>query len=425
MARLKQKLLRKSLRPFLLFSFLLLLLATPIFYFSLQELYRHETDEILEIDLEEFIKITAPILKQEDIANWNRFNPNVQLTQSDKNIKNHFFTKIIYNPLADEDEPFRLLQTNVSIDGQNYLFVDRQNLVENKDLFVWVILLFVFLFAAFIVGLYFINRRLTKHLWQPFNDTLEQIESFNINEQNALNVNDNGIEEFARLNHTIAKWLNRNADIYNTQKEFIENAAHELQTPLAVFKAKVENLMQLENNNEAQYKLLNELNLASDKLSKLNKNLLLYARVDNQQYSVKEGVSILNLINDRIDFYKEQAAVKLVDIVLSEETKITLPANPFMVETLLNNLIMNSIRHNVENGKIEIAIKENELIISNSGPDKPLLESDLYKRFSNNQSLTKGTGLGLAIVKRIVDFNNWKINYQFLKGLHTFSVHFS
>lgn len=426
MAKLKKKLLAKStMLPFLYLSLLLLLVATPIFYFALQNLYEEETNDALETDLIEFNQFVSPKLHQEDVADWNRFSSHIQLTKSNTIIKPKYTTKNIYNSIEDEDEAYRILQSNVLIDGQNYIFVARHKLVENIDLFESIVLLFVFLTLFLLVGQFLLNRYISKRLWLPFYDTLEQIESFNINENNILVTDDKGIEEFERLNNTIEKWLARNAEIFNAQKEFIENAAHELQTPLAVFKAKIENLCQIENTTDEQYKLLEELNSTVDKLSRLNKNLLLYARVDNQQYNQSEPISLKEIIYKNLDFYKDQAISKEVEIYVEIEEDVNLEANLFMVETLFNNLVINAIRHNIQNGKVNIGLRKNVLIISNTGIDLPIKSRNLYKRFANTSSSNQGTGLGLAIVKKIVDLNFWTINYTHQNSLHSFTVSFS
>lgn len=421
---MKQKLIRKTLRPFLLLSIAILCVATPVFYFSLNALYKIEADEMLTVDKEEFIKNIAPTLKVADIVNWNKFNQDIKLVNSKQPLQDSFYTTNIFNEIEDENEPIRMLKSSVIIDGQNYHFTAKLNLVENSDLSVWIILLFLILMTVLLGGLYLLNRRITKTVWQPFYQTLDQLETFNINSKNTLDRNDNNIEEFSRLNESIEKWLNRNAHIYESQKEFIENASHELQTPLAVFKAKVESLTQLENIDERQYSLIDELNKAVDRLSRLNKNLLLFARIDNNQYLEAQDLNIKDSIAKDLDFYKEQASVKKIDLLLELVADATIKTNPFLFETMLKNLLSNAIRHNHNNGRILIKLTENKLIVSNTGNNIALDKDKLYKRFSNTNATTKGTGLGLAIVKRIVELNHWQIDYYFQDPLHTFTVSF-
>ena len=70
------------------------------------------------------------------------------------------------------------------------------------------------------------------------------------------------IEEFNRLNTSIDNLIKRNILIYNNQREFVENAAHELQTPIAVFKAKIDTLIQRLDVTKGQSEILTSLKFA-------------------------------------------------------------------------------------------------------------------------------------------------------------------
>jgi signal transduction histidine kinase len=82
------------------------------------------------------------------------------------------------------------------------------------------------------------------------------------------------------------------------------------------------------------------------------------------------------------------------------------------------------VRHNVENGKIILSLKDNNFTISNSGALQSLDEAILFKRFGKGSSDTRSSGLGLAIVKEICDRYGWQVSYKFEDGLHYFSVSF-
>jgi len=77
----------------------------------------------------------------------------------------------------------------------------------------------------------------------------------------------------------------KNSAIYRNQREFVENAAHELQTPLALFQAKIDTLIQSGDFTEQQNQILSSLNESVSRLNRLNKNLLLLSKIDNENYS--------------------------------------------------------------------------------------------------------------------------------------------
>jgi signal transduction histidine kinase len=208
------------------------------------------------------------------------------------------------------------------------------------------------------------------------------------------------------------------------QKEFIENAAHELQTPLAVIQGKLEALFQQSSLTQSQSEVLEKLNESVSRLARLNKNLLLLSRIEHDQFSTSEQLSINALLKKHFEFFAEQAAAKNIRITLNENTEVSVNTNPVLAEVLLNNLMFNAIRHNLPSGTIVINLEERHLSISNSGTSTALPQEKIFDRFSKINPSTQGSGLGLAIIKKIVDLNRWAIHYHFKNDLHTFTIAF-
>lgn len=86
---------------------------------------------------------------------------------------------------------------------------------------------------------------------------------------------------------------------------------------------------------------------------------------------------------------------------------------------LVNNLLQNAIRHNVNSGSIEIFIDKDTILISNLGVDNPI-DSQLFERFHKNSTSQESLGLGLSIVKEIADVSGLVFNYKFTSGKHCF-----
>jgi signal transduction histidine kinase len=231
-------------------------------------------------------------------------------------------------------------------------------------------------------------------------------------------------EEFKRLNQSIENLIERNIGIYNNQREFVENAAHELQTPIAVFKAKVEALIQRSDITKGQAEVLSSLNDAISRLNRLNKNLLLLSKLDKQAFSESETFSLQELIEKNLSFFIEQANSKSIDIITDFQDDFILNSNQAFIEILLNNLLLNAVSHNIENGTVHILLVDKKLSISNTGKGTDLSTEKLFSRFSKIDTSGKGNGLGLAIVKKICDLNQWQVAYSFTENKHTFSVFF-
>ena len=419
-----KKLLHKTSRTYLIFAVLILIISAPLFYFLTEKLYIDDADEALILRKNEFLQFSIAQLKEADIPIWNKFNRDIKIIEAKPLQKETIFYSYYYDTLNAENEPYRELNLPVTIEGKPYTYSARINLVETEDLMKSIALLFFIIISLLLVGLLLINKRLSQNLWKPFYETLQQIEQFEIDKSNQPKLNDTNIEEFNRLNQSIEKLIERNTSIYHSQREFIENAAHELQTPLAVFQAKIDTLIQSAEFTEPQNQILSSLNDSVSRLNRLNKNLLLLSKIENDNYNEKQTISLNEAIEKHLDFFTEQAKAKNLTIKTELNVAVSINSNPILAEILISNLFLNSIRHNVIDGQIVIILSSNSLKFSNTGQPQPLVADKLFNRFSKSNPSEQGNGLGLAIIKKIADLNNWKITYSFAYNFHSFSVAF-
>lgn len=422
---MKTKLLQKTQYFFILYSSIILVLSAPIFYFSIDKLYLKEANDTLLLRKKEFEILHSKTIQINQIKDWNIYNRNVKIEKSAQLIScDSLFTEIYFDDIDNENEPYRVLLSPITIQGKPFVFSARINLVEKEDLILNIAILFTGLLLLLLFGIYIISKIISKKLWAPFYQTLHKLEHYDIDKNDEIEFNETKIEEFNRLNSTVEKLIYRNNSIFKSQKEFIENAAHEMQTPLAVFKSKLELLQQQSNFTKDQYDILEKLNTTISRLTKLNKNLLLLSRVENQQFKELETVDWSAILNKLYSFYKEQAEVKNISIELIIIENPTTESNLVLAEILVSNLFLNAIKHNIQNGKVIIELNSNEIRFSNSGEEKALESYRLFKRFSKKNSSKDGTGLGLSIVKKICEQNNWKVEYKFENLLHFFSLKF-
>lgn len=420
-----KKLLNKTLRYYVTFSLFVMLLGVPLFFFISQWLYLHEADEALAVQKEEFVRFYAPQIKENEIAVFNKLNSDLQITQNKEGItRDTLFDQNVYNHMDKENEPFRILKSPVVINQKSYVFSVRANLVDDYELALITLSIFTLMILILLIGLFVITRRLSITLWKPFYETLEQIEQFEIDKNKTVKKLESSTEEFERLNTAIRNLVQRNTLIYKSQKEFIENAAHELQTPIAIFQGKLETLLQREDITEGQSELLDKINDTTRRLSRLNKNLLLLSKIESKQYNVPEEVALNEVITKQLDFFKEQALSKNITLNVNLNSKITVKTNLFLAEILISNLFLNAINHNVINGKIAVDLTDESLIFGNTGLETPLQTDKLFERFSKVNPSSKGNGLGLSIIKKIVENANWSIEYSFKNNFHVFEIRF-
>lgn len=304
-----------------------------------------------------------------------------------------------------------------------------------EDILHGIVLQFVLIAGVLLIAIVLMLGVISKRLWLPFDKTLEAMEQFRIEAPATPTLPDSDIREFRRLNAALTKLMTESRDSYCTQKEFIENASHELQTPLAVFQGKLDILLQQPELTEKQAVIIEELYRMNARLAHLNRNLLLLAKMDNAQFG-KTDVDVAEVLNGLQPYY--ESLIGDIRLQRSQEAQqVVIKANRSLLETLVNNLIINAIRHNIQGGEIQINLTRESLTIANTSNEPALDETRIFNRFYHSTDTSTsdgktptGNGLGLAIVKAICQYHGWEIAYSYLPAdtsqsspLHRFRVY--
>ena len=264
---------------------------------------------------------------------------------------------------------------------------------------------------------------MSKKLWQPFDKTLRIVESFKLENMKVPFLPKSDVKEFERLTDALHKLMKKDIETYVAQKEFTENASHELQTPLAIFQTKLELLLQQPELTAEQANIIQDLFQMTSRLSHLNRSLLLLAKIDKRQFDTIERIQLeqfvdsllpsLDSISGQLHIYRQYS-----------KKPLRINANRILLESMVNNLFINAVRHNTPDGTVTVSIDDNRLTISNTSAEPPLSPSLIFRRFYRPTQNKSGNGLGLAIVKAICDYHGWTIEYQYTGNQHCFVVSF-
>ena len=392
-------------------------------------IWKHELDEHNDIVARKTAsQINSLKLSEEKLIEtiqlWNDVQPstNIRKLEKNDNLKDSIF--IVEKPHDflhfEEIDRFRCLSKVIYLNKKPYRFNIETNIEETQETIFFISITTVFLFVLIVGGLLFLNRRLSKSVWKPFRETLDQLKTFSLNNQTKIEFSKTDVSEFDELNQSLTKLIEHNVSVYKTQKEFTENASHELQTPLAILKNKLDILLQNQDLTEKQYQIAEEMNRALSRSSRINKNLLLLAKIENNQFENSE-IHLDELLNQSMEILQEHFEQKNISVKTEISDNVKVNGNIGLTEVLINNLILNAIRHTPINGSISIKLNNSVFEVSNSGTDK--LNGDLlFKRFSRFSKDNNGSGLGLAIVQEICKSQNWTIDYRFENNNHIFSV---
>lgn len=421
------KLNNKTIRNYLFYSSIIFLLTIPVFYLVMRSVLLHSVDSSLRSQLREIRSNLNEIRSREDVAMWSRLDKDISLSPAGGEQKDSIYTINRYNSRHSEWQPFREIAGMINIKGESYQLIIRSSLVENDDLLGSILIVQIGVLIILIAGLLWINQRISQKLWRPFYVALKNMQAFEPNKQSDLEFIDSTTDEFNELNKAVRHFFIRSTESYQQQKEFTENASHEMQTPLAIFQSKVELLMQTAPLSEEQAMLIGALDETNRRLIKLNKSLLLLTKIENNQYHATEAVSLAPLCERLIQQFHPYAEEKRLFIQARFDANTSVFVNPTLIEILIANLLSNAIRYNRQDGEIMLTIDKNSLTIENTGIFQSLNAEKIFDRFHKQTGpagTEDSTGLGLAIARNICALYNFRIDYSFDNSWHQFRVGF-
>jgi len=418
------KLLNYTLLLFSLALFAILTLWSVLFYFQMLSQVKSTIDDGLanyKILIIDQVKDDTLIDQQEDFLTKNYIIREISDSYALQVIDTYKDT-LIFSAIKNIHEPTRLLTTAFANEaGGFYEMKVISPVVDKSDLIREVVNSLLWLYLALLISIIVVNNFVLKKTWQPFYRLMEQLKNFSLGEGSVFKPSQTRIKEFTVLDETIGKMLKRNDEIYLSQKQFIENASHELQTPLAISMNKLELLAESEDLSEEHIQNIGNINQTLERLSSLNKSLLLLSKIENKQFAGEEQVSFNEIFTGLIDEFADYAHFRKVDIKFMEEGNWSPRMNSNLAGILAMNLLKNAIIHNHPGGEIIITVSSSSFSIENTSDDPALLKVKLYKRFNKAPGKKGSTGMGLAIVKVIADASGLSVDYTYT-GRHFFKV---
>ncbi|TKK70784.1 HAMP domain-containing histidine kinase [Ilyomonas limi] len=322
-----------------------------------------------------------------------------------------------------EKIPFRQLSQVIAIGNIPYLITIRQSQEQKAALVTDVTRIMFFVFAGLFIATLIFNWAISKQLWAPFRRSLHKIRGAELQKMQAIYFEETSTQEFNELNTALNYMTGRIYRDFVNMKEFTENAAHEMQTPIAGAQSKLELLLQDANLKEEQVQAILQATDALNRLSKLNQSLLLLAKIENNQYETGEAVSFKAVSEKYLSLFDAFIKDKQIIIKTNFEEDFKTALHSLLADSLISNLLGNAIKYNYKGGTIEIKTNTNSFSISNTSMQPSIPKEKLFTRFNSaNNSEEPSNGFGLAIVKKIVDTNNLHITYDATNGVHRFTI---
>ncbi|MEM1137142.1 MAG: HAMP domain-containing sensor histidine kinase [Bacteroidota bacterium] len=322
-------------------------------------------------------------------------------------------------------EPHLRLDVTKMIAGRYYDISIYDLIIEADDIEEGVeeslIKMYILLFVAVLI----LSWGVSFWVLKPFNRTLELIKVFDIRKKEKLYFPHSNTKEFRQLTHFLEEMTSKVQSDYQSLKEFSENASHEMQTPLAIAKGKLELLMEKGDLKEEQLRMVDSAYSAVSKLSKLGRSLSLLTKIENKEFSNTQNINFSELVQKLLFSFKELIDLKNITLTKHIEEEVLVHIDKTLADILITNLFQNAIRHNYEAGYIKLKLTQTSFELINSAKSLSIENPEvLFTRFKKAKQSGDSIGLGLSIVKKICEINQFKIAYSIQNEEHRLKIHF-
>lgn len=411
------KLLYKTTRDYLIASVSILIFTGIALFVILQKAVGDEMNEQLELQADEIFAnaragnfTDAPLIRIVKVSTQTR--PGITFGDS-----------LLYDHIQKEFEGYHYIRETQKIGPDHYQAIVMTSHIGWDQYYLTILYIFV-LTAILLTGSgVLINYYSNKKIWTPFFKNLKNVRDFSVSSPTELQLHESSINEFKELNYTLEDLTKRSRKEYLALREFTENASHEIQTPLSIIQSKLDRMSQLEISEQMAGYIV-QAKSGVDRLAKMNKSLLLLAKLDNNIFVDKQEIQMHEILEFQVRNMEDLFHNK--KIILTEQIKTAIAiSDKYLAETLIYNLLSNALRYTPVHGEVQISLENQSLSIANTGvaPDFP--SEQIFERFTKSQLHVTSTGLGLAIAKEICLMNQWELTYQFQEGWHTFLVKFA
>jgi signal transduction histidine kinase len=413
------KLISKTLLYYLVLSIPLLLISGFLSYHLISTELQDGVDEAL---WKEKLHLEAAILKNKNPLSLN-INELTHISSVSAHLNEYTYSKkVIYDTLENENVNYRVLTSYFKTKHQNYKIEIYKPTMEEEELMEGLLSAFVMIVSFLILAFFILNWLLSKTLWKPFYTSLEKLNTYEIKNHSISSFEKASTQEFQQLNESLNKMTDKIYRDFIQQKEFTENASHEMQTPLAVIKANIGLLIQSPHLSEEEMNQLSTIEDSVKKLASLNKALLLLAKIENNQFKDVENIDVAETIQKVATHLEDLLETKQIILETERSIGLFVKANRVLLEILFTNLLQNAIRHNFTGGKIKVGHQANTVWVMNTGDSLKINKEDLFTRFKKNENSSESLGLGLAIVKSICTLYGFKIDYDYQNDFHRFKL---
>lgn len=414
------KLFTQYSRVNILASILALLIGSIGYYFTMRYVLIDQLDDTIKVEEAEILDVIRTRGQLPPPSDYHDQQTGYQPATAP--VKRHFIntTRFIRH---HREEPYRELIFTTSAGGQLYIVTIGVSEEATEKLLAMIMTITAGMILLLLGTLFLANRLLLRRLWKPFYQTLAGMREFNLSSRQPLPVRNTATDEFRSLDEVARQMTGQILKDYEVLKGFTDNASHEMQTPLAIINSRLDLLIQDHELALTHHRPIQAMYDAISRLRQLNQSLLLLTKIENQQFTRSDSIDMVPLIEEKLVQLEDPLRDRNL-VVHKDLDRLNLPINSYLADILLNNLLVNAIRHNQDGGELSIRLRESSLRISNSGPALSFDPATIFDRFVKGTH-SGGTGLGLAIVRQICDNYHFPIAYSYQEKMHVIEIRFA
>ncbi len=344
---------------------------------------------------------------------------------AEKHVPAVLFSDTILHDRAKHRIYYRKMTGYLEKNGRYFSIVILHSKIRDEEVTEMIVHSLVIMFGLLLLGLLLLNSVMSRNLWRPFYMSLSQLGKLSFSEKDPPTFAASSTREFNELNTSLTKMARKMFRDYENQKQFTENASHELQTPLAVIKSKTDLLLQSHSASEEDMMLITDIERSVTRLTYLNRSLLLLSKLENRQFDEKVPINLAELLDRVLASFEDRILLKHISVQKVYRHEVVVSMNPTTAEILFSNLIQNAIRYNLsENGSIVVTLDKSHVKVSNTGVELHGDPTRIFDRFTKFNANSESMGLGLSIVRQICDYYSFSVEYEFETGQHHFTVTF-
>ena len=387
-----------------------------LFYMAIIDEVNDEVDDSLE-DYSEVLITRAlageQLPSQSDGSNNSYYLITVTADYAEKQKRIRYSDEMVHIEAKGETEPARVLRTIFKDkDRQYYELTVSTPTIEKQDLQEAILNWMLLLYFSLLLLILLVNTWVYYRSMRPLYVLLKWMDQYTIGKSQSPPDLQTNITEFRKLNEAAIQTHRRNQAIYEQQKQFIGNASHELQTPLAICQNRLEMMAESESLTEDQLTEIAKIQQTLTYIIRLNKSLLFLSKIENGQFQESQEICLNDLISSQLEDYQEIYDYKNIQVEVHQSATLTVNMNETLATALITNLLKNAFIHNKSQGKIDIEIQSDHLTICNTGHPEALDASRIFHRFYQGKHSLQGSGIGLSYAKQLVEMHGGIIGAQ-------------